>query len=433
MYGTFIYSVIILFSAFEYKGGEPASLFPFTIAAENYQIPGIYTNPLSIPVNEGLTISAYGSKPYLAKGLHSYTSGLKYSSGNYGAQFLWNSFGADFYSENRFTAGSGISVFNIISFGADVSAYKLKIDTDEESFSRTLYDTDIAAQLIPWRWLSLSVIQNCALTAFSDKNSMELYPEKSAGILLKPSGGFSISWNLTDTSADYINSFGADITPAKFLSLRGGYTPEDSRFAASVTFILNKLYISYSIASHPYLGYTHSFGITCSTDSDIETISYRKSMPEKPETKININSASDDEIKNIPELSSRSSGRIILYRIKAGPVTEKTLTQLGLDNDEIDSVKINCYGFARDQRKDKIDDEASYRNKKRKSKPYIPRKELIRERFRKMIKAGIPAATAIRYSELPGTAGRTEIESILDEDPSLTYEQKDSVRKICAE
>jgi hypothetical protein len=88
--------MIILISAFEYNGGEPAALFPFTTAAEAYSIPGIYSNPLSIKGGNGGTISVYGSRPYSEEALHSYTSGIKYSKDVWGIQFLGHSFGTDF-------------------------------------------------------------------------------------------------------------------------------------------------------------------------------------------------------------------------------------------------------------------------------------------------------------------------------------------------
>lgn len=433
MAGSLIYSMIILLSAFEYSGGEPASLFPFTTAAETWPAPGVYRNPLSVTCTRGFTMSAYGSRPYSETGLHSYTSGLKYSSGDLGAQFLWHSFGTDFYRENRFTAGGGFSPSEKFIAACSVSAFRLDIDVEGESFSRVMYDADAALLFVPFNRISLSFVQNCVSTAVTGDNRYELYPERSAGILLKPSAGFSLSWNITDTAAGSINSFGAGISPVRFLSLRGGYTAEDSRIAGSLTIILKNINASYSLTSHPYLGYTHSFGITYSTATDIETVRYGTPVISAPEKKININSASPEEIRNIPGLSSRSSGRILLFREKRGSISEKALRQIGLNSDEIESVKLSCYGLARGSRAEDIGDDHSFTKKSRGRKVYIPQRERIKERFRMLIKHGIPAATAIRYSELPESAHRGDIESLLAEDSSLTGEQKDAVRRACSQ
>jgi len=430
MQGTLIYSMIILISAFEYSGGEPASLFPFTAAAESYSLPGIYRNPLSIKGGGGGTISACVSNPYSEENLHSYTSGVKYSKESWGLQFLGHSFGTDFYRENRFSAAAGFSPLKLLNTGLSVSAYKLDIDADEENSSRTMYDCDMGGEITPFHIVTIAFMQNCVSAAALDKNKYELYPERSAGVLLKPCPGFTLSWNITDTAAGYINSYNAGISPAAFIHLRAGYTMEDTRFAASLTILLKHLSATYSLSSHPYLGYTHSFGITLSSDSEIETIRYRTPAIFTHDKKININSAPHEEMKNISGLSEISAERIILYRTKIGPISEKALRSIGLNNDEINSVKRNCYGLARNPH---IKDDDSFNNKPRgKTKFLISPKERIRDRFRIMIKQGIPASTAIRYSELPESARRNDIESVLEDDITLTEEQKDIIRKICA-
>lgn len=432
MYTAILSSVIILFSAFEYRGGEPGSLFPFSAAAENYSIPGIYGNPLSITWHRGFTASAYGSRPYSLEGLSSCTSGLKYSSERAGAQLSWHSFGTGFYSENRFTAGAGFRAAEIFHAGGSVSLYKLVIDADDKTLSRTMYDGDIAAALSPFRWITIALFQGNA-GAYSGQNRMELYPERSAGVLITPSDGFSVSWNLTDTSAGYLNAFAANITPSPFLTLRGGYSPEDSRFSASLSVVIENISVSYSLSSHPYLGYTHSFGISYSSSTDVKPFSYGAEESERSTKKINISSAPDEDIKGIPGLSEKSSRRILLYREKIGPVTEKALRQIGLSKDEIDSVKNSCYGLSRGSDRNRRDRKNEFQKKTGKQKAFIPSKERIKERFRRMIKAGIPAAAALRYSEIPETAERGNISSILGKDHTLSEEQKKIVRGICAE
>jgi len=429
LYTGLICSVMLLFSAFEYSGGEPAALLPFTTASENYSLPGIYLNPVSVAGNRGLTVSAYCSRPYSEEELHSYTSGIKYSSGDCGLQFILNSFGTGFYREERLNAGTGISPWPFITAGLSASVYRLSINGEGESFSRTMYDADLALMFTPFEQVSLSCIQNCVSTALTGKNSLELYPERSAGATLKPSNGFTMSWNITDTSAGYINSFTSCITPAPFFSLRGAYTPDDSRFSGSASLIIKKLNVTYSISSHPYLGYTHSLGVTFFTGDEIETIRYGKPKTVIHDKKIDLISATDNEIRKLPSLSSRSAERIILYRKKAGPVSEKVLKQLGLDRDEIEYLKSNCYGLSRNN--GDVKDKPLINRKKYSPKIFIPRKERIKERFRRMVKAGVPASSAIRYSELPETSRRGHLDSLLDADNSLSREQKELVRQIC--
>lgn len=429
---SLIYTLIIFISAFEYRGGEPGSLFPFMTAAGQWSVPGIYLNPLSVPDNRGLTLSFYGSRPYSENELHSYTSGVKYSSSDWGAQLLWHSFGTGFYRENSFTAGGGFCLSGILTAACSMTAYRLNVDADDVSYNRTMYDIDAGAGLRPASWIYISFMQNSVFTAATGKQGNSLYPERSAGILLFPVRGFSLSWNLTDTAAGYINSFTAEILPSGFLSIRGGYTPEDSRLAASVSVIMKSITASYSLSSHPYLGYTHAFGITYSCGSETETVVQIRRDSFTPEKTININRASPDEIRKIPFISVCSAERIILYRDKIGPVSERSLRQIGLNEEEIDSVKNYCFGLAR-SRSDDSDDDRSFKSAKPGRKIYISYKERTRERFRKLVKEGIDASSAIRYSELPLSTGRNALEEMLSADSTLTEEQKDAVRRTCSE
>ncbi len=429
---SLIYTLIIFISAFEYRGGEPASLFPFMTAAEQWSIPGVFLNSLSVPDNRGLTLSFYGSRPYSESELHSYTSGVKYSSNDWGAQFLWHSFGTGFYRENSFTSGGGVRFFNILTAAGSLTAYRLNIDAGDFSYNSSMYDIDAGAGIKPVSWIYLSFMQNCIITAATGNQSNSLYPERSAGILLSPVRGFSMSWNVTDTAGGYINSFTAEILPSSFLSIRGGYTPEDSRLAASVSVIIKSITASYSLSSHPYLGYTHSFGITWSYDSGAETAIQAARISIPSEKTININKASPDEIRNIPALSDRSASRIILYREKIGPLSERSLRQIGLDEEEISSVKNRCFGFTRNRSADG-DEDQSVKHAKRGKKTYISFRERTRERFRKLVKEGIDASTAIRYSELPLSTGKNTLEEMLSSDRSLTEDQKDAVRRTCLE
>ena len=68
-----------------------------------------------------------------------------------------------------------------------------------------------------------------------------IYPERSAGIMLNPGKGFSLTWNITDTAAERVNLFTATVNPVSFLTVKGGYCRENSSFSASIGIMAKKL------------------------------------------------------------------------------------------------------------------------------------------------------------------------------------------------
>lgn len=133
-------------------------------------------------------------------------------------------------------------------------------------------------------------------------------------------------------------------------------------------------------------------------------------------------------LKNIAGLKPISARRIILFRDKIGPVTEKSLIQIGLSSDEIKTLEESVYGLSRT--KEKSEDAKKFK-RHRTFKKFKPRNERIKEKFRRMIAGGIPAYTAITYSELSESASLDEFHNRLWKDSSLDQGQKNLVEKIC--
>ena len=254
-----------------------------------------------------------------------------------------------------------------------------------------------------------------------------IYPERTAGILLKPGKGFSFSWNITDSAVERINTFTTSVNPASFFTVKGGYCRENSSMAASIGIFVKQFMVSYGLKYHPYLGYTHSIGVTYTLSGAVESLDYKRPFGTTFTKKFNIRSVTEDELKKIDGLTDLSVGRIISYRKKIGPLTEKALMQIGLTGEEIDILEANVYGLERVHRSK--DGEKDF--KKFKQRP--PRGERVKNKFRKMISGGIPAYTAITYSELSESGKDDEFHNRLVNDNSLTDLQKKLVEKTCSD
>lgn len=425
-----IYSAMLIHGAFEYKNAEPDSLFPVQVAIHDYSSPVIMTNPALLPFSEGLLLQSYAGRPYSNEALTAAGSAIQYGTGDYGFQLSWNSFGSDFYRENTFSLNGGYSIYPFLHTGISAKIYLLRINTEELYEFNTIPETDFAVLLTPYSWLNMSIIQSGIFSLATGQKSEVIYPERSAGVLLKPGNGFSLAWNITDTAAGMVNTFSAVVNPVTFFSVKGGYCIENSSFAASIGILSENFYVSYGLKYHPYMGYTHSIGITYTPQTKIESLHYGKPVFSSPVKKINITTAVYDDLKTIEGLSEISAQRIILYREKIGPVNGKGLMQIGLTGEEIKILEANVYGLARVSRNKNGKKDFSISRKKFVKMP--PRNERIKNRFRQLIGSGIPAFKAITYSELVESGKTDEIQKALLNDNSLSEEQKKIIEKTCS-
>ncbi len=419
------YAVMICHGAFEYKTGDPNILFPMQCAIQDYSYPSVMSSAALLPLSDNLLLNSNAGRPYSEETLASGGSTIQYGSGDYGLQLSWNSFGADFYREHTFSLKAGYTLFPFLHAGISENIYILKIETSELSMGRKTADTDFAILLTPLPWLNAAFIQTGIVSLVNKQNDDIIYPERSAGILLKPGRGFSLTWNITDTAAMRVNTFSATINPTSFFTVTGGYCRENSSSAASFGILAENFFVSYGLKYHPYLGYTHSIGITFALTPQIESLHYGKPLTTSVSKKINIQTATLDDIKKIDGLTAISAERIILYREKIGPVNEKALMQIGLTGDEIKILEANIYGLERTPRN---------KNGEKDSKKFVkrpPRKERIKNKFRSLISSCVTASTAFRYSELSESAENNEFINTLQNDNSCSGEQKKLIEKIC--
>ena len=423
-----LYVVIIFNGAFEYRYENPSALFPTLQAVYDYSYPAVMINPGQLPLANGFILNSNGGRPYSEKELTSGGVAIQYGDGDYGLQLSWNSFGAYFYREHTFSLKAGYSIFSFLNVGVSENLYILKIAVNELSKEWRKSDTDVSLLFLPCQWLNFAFTQTGVVSYFNNKNDDILYNESSIGVLFKPGKGFSIAWNNTDTAAERVNIFAVSVNPTKFLTLKGGYCKENSSFTTAIGILAENLFISYGLRYHPFLGYSHSIGISYTIGSGIESLDYKKPLFSIEREKMNINTASLGELKSIDGLSDVSAERIILYREKIGPVTDKALVQIGLTSDEIKIIRANFYGIERASVSK--DGETNPKNSKKFVKTH-PRQERIKTKFQQLIKEGIQAGTAIKYSELSESVNKNEFRAKLQSDSSLSAEQKKAIERIC--
>jgi hypothetical protein len=421
---------IALGNAFEYQSPHSAGLFSYTTAAEDYSSGGIRGNPSLLPFSDGFAISGSASRPYSEEELIAGSSALQYSRYSAGFQTAWSHFGTDIYRENIYSAKFGYSPVSIISLGLSCSAYSVSIKTEEISEDINFFDYGAAATIRPFDFLDISFVQNNINSLLKNSHKETVYPERSAGILIKPDRGLSLAWNITDTSVKRINTFTAVVNPLPILSLSGGYSRETSSYGTSASLIISGFKITYTLLYHSYLGYTHSAAITFLTNTKAESMSYSKSpgFIKRDIPPININSAPYEDIVNLPGISETYAERIAAYREKIGPLSADALARIGMNNDEIRAIDEYIYGLERDR--------VSLRNEQARPEftPYKKREkreDKTKRLFREMLAKGIPAGRGIEYSRLAASGEKSRFLKLLQDDTKLTELQKREIRRIC--
>ncbi len=424
-----LYTAILCCTAFEYRTADPFSLFPYQVAAQVVTWPVAITNPAYLPGSGGLLLNSTASRPYCESELSAAGLYAQYGGTVHGLQGSWNSFGADFYREQTISVKCGYRPFTFLSAGISENIFAVDISLDGLSRKIRMADTDASMLFSPYSWIAVSVIQSCIVTKINKKNTDILYPERSAGISVKPAKGFSASWNITETAAGRVNSFAAAVNPVAFFTMHGGYSRENSALAAAFGVLVHGFMFSYGLRYHPYLGYTHSVGITFAPDFSADCLDYGRPIFSRPAKKTDIRAATIDDLKGIDGLSARSAERAIMYRDKIGPVTEKALVQIGMSGDEIALFDSQIYGLQRTPRND--GDNRPRAGKKYSKRP--PRGERIKNRFREIISCGVRSTQALSYSELCESSGAEIFHDTLDRDTTFSGGQKECIERTCTE
>ena len=410
-------------TAFESGLTGPEALFPYCRAVQDTGSPLCVINPALVPFCAGLTATASGGRPYYGYGLDSASASAQYGGTGFGLSGRWNSFGDKAYRENSFFAGAGFAPAWWLGAGVTGNIYSLKINCGDIVRDDIFYDFGAGLIIMPAEWMQAGFMAQNIKALICENTS--IYGEWSCGLLTKPCRGLSVSWDLTDTPAGKINTFVLTVNPLEFLSSGFGYSVETSSFSMNIGFMFRNAEFNYGIRFHPYLGYSHSVSITYSGSGKTEPLVYGNPA-NLPEKRINIKTASYDELSGLGILSETSARRIILYREEIGPLTRNALVRIGLTPPEIRMLVAVSYGFEKNRKSVS----PHFKKKSYNKKKYVPRKVLVKRKFREMTDEGIPAYQASLYSDMC-TSGDNGFIELLDADHSIAEEQKKIIRRIC--
>lgn len=438
MIAMMVISMAVTSTAFTYKVLHPCALFPYHRAAIDSDIARPFVNPAYIYQYPSFIIDMNYAKPYNLEGLSASSIYVGTSFNDYGAMIAWNSFGIDEYKEDTFESAIGFRFFNLISFGIAPQISKISINTDLVDFNHNFFNMRAGIAITPCKWIEFSYHQENIRSVFLEEARDIHYPTWSAGTIIRPALGFSCSWNINKTYFSYINSVAVSANILKWLSVSGGYSRETHSIAGAVSILIKGIIASYGLRYHSYLGSTHSFAITVRFgSSDLEEISYSK--PRKPQCiePINVKTCSSEELTRLG-ISPLVADRIVKYRETVGPISRKSLIQMGLTSKEYKRLS-HCFVNLEDDsitKKNEVFQKKSAAKTKisKNTKQEFPFRNAERRKllFQKLVQAGVKATSALRISELAKDITRQKLIDSIDHLSFLNDSEKRAAKKVCA-
>jgi hypothetical protein len=436
----FLCAVLFVFAyrvCFGYDSAPPGQLFPFPCAVLPMNSETVLCSPgLSGNITGGIFSASY-ARPYGIAGLES-----DYLRGGFGGKGFGLSagverFGIEVYREDRASVSTGCAG-ETLAFGVEGFAKRYTLSTEIHN-RYTLYDANLHGIVRPLPFFCFGIRQDCLASIADSKRRDILWPGTSIGIGGAPMKGVFMSWNYYRSDIGGINSYSLTVNLVPRLSVSAGYAREISSYALSSSLALGKTIISYGLSYHSYLGATHRAGFSLVTGSayfePVNLPEQRIDSDIDDGVIVDLEDCTLEELLSISRLEALHAERIIKWREIMGPVTEKTLGHIGCSQKEIDAVVAHSTGLAEEEEKSdggekKFHAKRNYNNANR--KPFVKR-ETKKALFIRLVEAGIPAAKALRISDVAMAKSVKAAAEFINSSKDLNAEEKKKARSVCAQ
>jgi hypothetical protein len=418
---------------YAYEPAAAENIFPYQTAVVKDSPAAPLVNPSLLPFAHGVYLSSSFARPYSVGDLNAayVKGGLSYDG--FGISCGWTRFGIKEYYEDRFLAGGGFSPAGFISFGAEGFMKRNVISTEVIQSKTKLYDGTLFLTLVPNNFMRIGFRQDNIVSIYRRNRRDLLYPDTSFGFGVVPVKGVFASWNYTRTFNGGINTWEFTADLLKQFSVSAGYSRETSTYGFSGSLALNRISFSYGISYHAYLGTTHRAGITLSTDiisfKEIDAMQRRLVPDTDKGVCVDLTSCTLEELCHIHALTAMHAERLIKFREIIGPISDKSLRQMGLSNKEIEEVENHSVGLVYDDpsQKKKTDE------KRFSSMPFVKRGEVRKALFIRLVEGGIPPARALKVSDLAMQKPIREVIAAIDSIEELSADEKQKAKAICAQ
>ncbi len=314
--------LFILISAFEpqsespwLSGGIAAALFPKTPFV-------VSVNPAGVGLLCGNSVSVSASRPFGFRDLDRTAIAGCHLAGKYSFAGLLNYSGRNGYSEMTADCGAAVGLRRGIVAGLSLSCHRLQI----EGFgSGTAVSSDIGVIARPARGLYLGGAVRGLYSSSLTSTGMGAVPRTISGAVgISPVNGVLVSAGASMhqySGEEY--SFVTSVEPYPGVSLSFSFLSPPIRMGMGLNVCISSLSMQYGYATHPELESSHSICLAYGS-SDFHPDPFSHSEDEEVEEivsfPLNINTATEEELIQIPGIGPSKASTIRNYIESSGPL-----------------------------------------------------------------------------------------------------------------
>jgi comEA protein len=247
-----------------------------------------------------------------------------------GLGFGFNSFGYDYYREKIFLLSSGFQLFYRMGLGVNLKLYNVSI---KDLGSASSFGIDIGLIAKIYEGFSIGAYANNVNSPKIGENEDEISQYLTLGIEFVPPGatGLSLIADVQKVVDRKLNlKVAQEFRILKYLFLRSGVQSNPTKYSVGLGINFPYGSFDYAISIHNTLGSQHIITLKFTKgiwDTKLiygEKIAVKEKAPTVKEVeyvgpKININTATIDELTQIPRVGPKTAEKIIKYREEHGP------------------------------------------------------------------------------------------------------------------
>lgn len=289
----------------------------------------VFINPGGLSQIEGFELNLFYQKPFGLPDVDFATLALSLPVSSFRTTFGAVSLGNSIFSEQKLAAAFSHHYRQRLYYGVLLSYWRTHIK-DYGTSGAMAVDAGIIYPIS-----NHLVFGAAAQNLNRAQRGAEALPQTlSAGIRFESAYNLSLSLEIfKDVRFAEEMRFGTEYRPFEKIALRAGTATHPNRFSAGFGVSIRYFAMDYAFFTHNDLGTTHQFSLTARLGSNPSANAsgrQNRSVPSQVEkvehgitALININTATADELSELPGIGPKTAKRIVAYRERNGPFRNK--------------------------------------------------------------------------------------------------------------